>query len=100
VTIYNIIGQLVGNVTNYINTLLACNLNQPFYIKKMVDSHSSSETIREDPKVKKITLIKEVQVKKISDHIGVFHRYESDTGFGYYLAGLIEGDGHFSSQNQ
>lgn len=84
VTIQCIIGVLVGNLTNYINTLLECNFNQVL----KTDSHSSSETIREDPKV-----------KMVSDHLGSFNRYKSDDEFGYYLAGLIEGDGHFAINN-
>jgi len=35
----------------------------------------------------------------VSDHLGSFNRYKSDDEFGYYLAGLIEGDGHFAINN-
>lgn len=38
--------------------------------------------------------------KKISDHQVKFLKYESSSDFGYYLAGLIEGIGHFSEKNK
>src|SRR5688572_1452242 len=36
---------------------------------------------------------------KISDHLGKHRKPETDKEFGYYLAGLIEGDGNFDAQN-
>lgn len=83
VTTYNIIGQLVGNLTSHIDTLLSCGF---YFFDKY---QSSSETIREDP-----------NVRRVSDHLGNFRRYKINSEFGYYLAGQIEGNGDFSSQNQ
>lgn len=34
----------------------------------------------------------------ISDHYGPHRKFDQDKEFGYYLAGLIEGDGHFSER--
>lgn len=82
VTIQNRIGQLVGNLINNIKTL------QQYNIK---NSQSSSETIRENSFN---------NAKYISDHQVKFQRYKCNSKFGYYLAGLIEGVGYFSLQNQ
>ena len=50
------------------------------------------------------TLCNEIQtrenIKSISDHVPRHCKPITDQQFGYYLAGLIDGDGHFSSQNQ
>jgi hypothetical protein len=39
-------------------------------------------------------------LKPISDYVPTHKRPEDDSGFGHYLAGLIDGDGHFSLQQQ
>lgn len=39
-------------------------------------------------------------IKEISDHIPKHLRPLNDEQFGHYLAGLIDGDGHFSSQQE
>lgn len=39
-------------------------------------------------------------LKPVSDHSPTHKRPEDDTSFGHYLAGLIDGDGHFSVQQQ
>ena len=39
-------------------------------------------------------------IKEISEHIPNHAQPLNDEQFGYYLAGLIDGDGHFSSQQQ
>ena len=39
-------------------------------------------------------------VKPISDHVPTHQRPLDGTSFGHYLAGLIDGDGHFSTQQQ
>lgn len=72
-------GQLVGNFINDIKLKL-----QYYYQYK-----SSSETIYEDS-----------NLKPISDHIAKFKKYYNDNEFGYYLAGLIEGNGHFNKMNE
>jgi len=38
-------------------------------------------------------------VKLISDHIPKHQKPLNDTEFGYYLAGLIDGDGHFNASS-
>jgi hypothetical protein len=48
---------------------------------------STSETVRSSLKI-------------ISDHFPVYRKPSSDDEFGSYLAGLIEGDGHFGVFNQ
>ena len=39
-------------------------------------------------------------IKFISDHVPKHSKLKNDQEFGYYLAGLIDGDGHFSSAQQ
>lgn len=39
-------------------------------------------------------------IKSISIHVPSHHRPNNDTQLGHYLAGLIDGDGHFSSKQQ
>lgn len=39
-------------------------------------------------------------VKAISDHVPVHRKPQSDEEFGHYLAGLIDGGGHISTQQQ
>lgn len=78
VTISNSKGQLVGNFQLSTNALR-------FADKEIVES--SSETLREN-------------LKHINVHKPKQKRPQSDEDFGSYLAGLIEGDGHFTNQNQ
>jgi hypothetical protein len=52
-------------------------------------SESTSETLRD----KSI-------IKKISVHVPTHLKPNNDSNFGHYLAGLIDGDGHFSSAAQ
>lgn len=77
VTIFNLKGQLVGN---FIKSDISLN-NSDFI------NENSSETLHENLKILSIHHPK--------------HKYPaSDKDFGYYLAGLIEGDGHLNKQNQ
>jgi LAGLIDADG endonuclease len=46
------------------------------------------------------TLSKNSDIKKISVHIPIHLKPINDIEFGHYLAGLIDGDGHFSNQKQ
>jgi hypothetical protein len=46
------------------------------------------------------TVIQIENVKSISEHIPKHLKPISDDQFGHYLAGLIDGDGHFSSKQQ
>ena len=78
VTISDSRGQLVGNYQTLLNALPLIN---------EFNLESSSETLREN-------------LKHISIHKPEYKFPESDEEFGYYLAGQIEGDGHFSKQNQ
>lgn len=56
----------------------------------------SSETLRND---KLVNIINE-NIKNISIHNTTHLKPSNDYDFGYYLAGLIEGDGHFNKQLQ
>lgn len=60
--------------------------NQILYNKKV----GTSETLRNNTE----------QVKKISIHQSKHLKPLNDEQFGHYLAGLIDGDGHFSTQQQ
>lgn len=46
------------------------------------------------------TVMNKENVKSISVHVSKHLKPLNDPQFGYYLAGLIDGDGHFSSQQQ
>lgn len=46
------------------------------------------------------TLCNNSVIKKISVHVPTHLKPINDNEFGHYLAGLIDGDGHFSKQNQ
>lgn len=46
------------------------------------------------------TLCNNSVIKKISVHVPTHLKPINDNEFGHYLAGLIDGDGHFSNQNQ
>lgn len=54
----------------------------------------TSETLRNE------TVINFENIKFISDHVPTHLKPTTDEQFGHYLAGLIEGDGHFSSKQQ
>jgi hypothetical protein len=54
----------------------------------------TSETLRNK------TVITAENVKPISVHVPTHLRPVNDEQFGHYLAGLIDGDGHFSSKQQ
>jgi len=61
-----------------------------YYINKI----GTSETLRNE-----ITVTTE-KIKSISVHVPTHLKPSNDTEFGHYLAGLIDGDGHFSSKQQ
>ena len=54
----------------------------------------TSETLRNE------TVINPENIKSISDHVPKHLRPLNDEQFGHYLAGLIDGGGHFSSKQQ
>lgn len=78
VTISEIRGQLVGNFQLLMNAL-------PFINSSVLER--SSETLCEN--LKHLNIHKPKQMKP-----------QSDQEFGFYLAGFIEGAGHFSNKNQ
>ena len=56
--------------------------------------NGTSETLRNG------TVAPSENIRPISEHVPRHLRPLNDDQFGHYLAGLIEGDGHFSSQQQ
>ncbi len=54
----------------------------------------TSETLRNE------TILKTETVKSISVHVPSHLKPNNDTQLGHYLAGLIDGDGHFTSKQQ
>jgi len=54
----------------------------------------TSETLRNK------TVVNSENVKPVSVHVPKYLKPTSDNQFGHYLAGLIDGDGHFSSKQQ
>lgn len=65
-------------------------ISQTIYVNN-AKTEGSSETLRN--KTKNF-------IKKISIHVPTHLKPTTDTDFGYYLAGLIDGDGHFSKTPQ
>lgn len=59
-----------------------------------VNQNGTSETLRNE------TVVKTENVKLISDHVPKHLKPVNDESFGHYLAGLIEGNGHFNSTQQ
>ena len=59
-----------------------------------VNQNGTSETLRNE------TVVKTENVKPISDHVPKHLKPVNDESFGNYLAGLIEGNGHFNSTQQ
>jgi hypothetical protein len=56
--------------------------------------NGTSENLRNE------TVVNIENVKPISNHVGKHIYPVNDEQFGHYLAGLIDGDGHFSSKQQ
>jgi hypothetical protein len=57
-------------------------------------NYGTSETLRNE------TVLLQENVKPISVHIPKHSKPVNDDQFGHYLAGIIDGDGHFSSNQQ
>jgi hypothetical protein len=72
VKIFNIISQSAGNNSNI----------------------GTPETIRNK------TLLSSETIKPISVHVPIYLKPLNDIKFSHYLAGLIDGDGHFSNKQQ
>lgn len=68
------------------------------FVKKLINKRTS-ETLRYKSTVAFLDGGSE-NIKKISIHVPKHIKPESESDFGHYLAGLIDGDGHFSSQLQ
>jgi hypothetical protein len=62
--------------------------------KKNKNKNGTSETLRNE------TIKNTENVKSISVHVPTHLKPVNDDQFGHYLAGLIDGDGHFSSKQQ
>jgi len=58
--------------------------------------YGTSETLRNETVMNK----NKENVKSVSVHVSKHLKPLNDNQFGYYLAGLIDGDGHFSSKQQ
>ena len=59
-----------------------------------VNKNGTSETLRNE------TVVKTENIKLISVHVPKHLKPVNDESFGHYLAGLIEGNGHFNSTQQ
>ncbi len=92
--IYRNIVKILYIWDNQQETLLFINNNTPdFIINNKIggNNNGSSETIRNNINI----LYKE----KISKHIPKHYKPLNNDQLGYYLAGLIDGDGNFNNQN-
>ena len=63
-------------------------------IYNTIKNVGTSETLRNE------TILNTENVKSISIHVPSHLKHINDTQLGHYLAGLIDGDGHFSSKQQ
>lgn len=83
VKILNTRSKSVGNFLSY-NLL----------INKFLHKTETSETLRDE------TTINTETINKISIHNSTHIKPRNDAEFGHYLAGLIDGNGHFSNKQQ
>ena len=84
VTKLNQISQSAGNFTTFFIRIIFPLL---YIIKEK--GESTSETLRDKTKIKKISI-----------HMSTHLKPETEKNFGHYLAGLIDGDGYFSKVPQ
>ena len=84
---YSILSDIVKKLKQWSKS--AGNVFKRIYFK-----NGTSETLRNK------TVVYTEKVKPISDHVAKHLKPISDDQFGHYLAGLIDGDGHFSSKQQ
>lgn len=89
ITMFNRVGQLVRNF------LFVCFFRRSATIGLKSGQKRSSETTCEDSFARPN---KHDAPQRVSDHKSKRRCPDNDRDFGYYLAGLIEGDGHFSAQ--
>ena len=66
----------------------------PLLFKAKQEINGTSETLRNE------TIINTEQIKSVSIHVPKHLKPSNDNQFGHYLAGLIDGDGHFNNQLQ
>ena len=72
-------------------------LNHIVKILKMMSQSAGNKIIGTSETICNKTIAK---VKSISIHVPTHIKPINDTEFGHYLAGLIDGDGHFNSKQQ
>jgi hypothetical protein len=77
-----------------INTVKKLKLRNKSAGNIIVFNYGTSETLRNE------VVISTENIKSISDHVPKHTKSLNDEQFGYYLAGIIDGDGHFSSNQQ
>jgi len=79
------------------NTVKKLNISESKSAGNHYDMMETSETIRNEI----TTIAKNTEnIKDISIHVPKHLKPANNTEFGHYLAGLIDGDGHFSSAQQ
>lgn len=69
-------------------------------LKRISQSAGNFITFTENDEITSETLCNNSVIKKISVHVATYFKPSNDNEFGHYLAGLIDGDGHFSIQKQ
>nr|YP_010697886.1 LAGLIDADG homing endonuclease [Fuscoporia viticola]WCF76847.1 LAGLIDADG homing endonuclease [Fuscoporia viticola] len=84
------IAVTITNLSN-LKSVRNCNVISQLVYVNNAKAEGSSETLRN--KTNKF-------IKKVSIHVPTHLKPTTDTEFGYYLAGLIDGDGHFSKTPQ
>lgn len=89
---YSILNDIVTKLNWW--SVSAGNKNIYIFRDKLYNIFGTSETLRND-----LTIDTE-KIKLISEHVPRLLRPANDNELGHYLAGLIDGDGHFSSKQQ
>lgn len=82
---------LYAEITLYLNYSILNEIVKIFKLKSVSAGNESSETLRNSSNE---------NIKKISIHVPTHIKPLNNEQFGYYLAGLIEGNGHFSKTFQ
>jgi hypothetical protein len=65
-----------------------------------INKVGTSETLRDEITTRTTTTRETEKIKSVSIHVPRHLKPANDTEFGHYLAGLIDGDGHFSNKQQ
>ena len=74
--------------------------NHRVKILKTISESAGNNKIVTSETIRNKTAIKTENIKFVSIHVPTHLKPINDTQLGYYLAGLIDGDGHFSSKQQ